>query len=194
MDFLSLIRRRVERAAQGAGVQLATDTRQTSATSWLKIKYHCGTMMRSINIDWRPAKFDELLELIHNVFPIPPSTDIIVINKDTKWEFTQETWVRERLVTSKLYVAPLSIGAHDESVKEYPVNLRMLGGKRFDITVTTIDTVAGMLRRVVDAEGVPFDQMIAVYRGERLALGESIACRNIGPNDTFHVLLRLRGG
>ncbi|KAG8823570.1 hypothetical protein FRC18_010710 [Serendipita sp. 400] len=175
-------------------VQACGGPRQPSTSNWLQISYQCGIVKKSIKIDWRPDTFEELSELARKVFPIPSSVGLVMVDETTHVDFTTSTWERDRLITEKIYVAPLADGPPNETFPVYQIIVKTLTGRRFPVTVTETDTTARIYLEASRHEGIPLDQIRLIFEGRQLALGETVRQHNLRPNDSILLVLRLRGG
>lgn len=62
----------------------------------------------------------------------------------------------------------------------------------YDVAVN--ETVDQLQTKVYNKEGVPKDQQILIYQGEKLKAGKKLQDYNIKSGDTIYMTLRLRGG
>ncbi|EPS36191.1 hypothetical protein H072_10303 [Dactylellina haptotyla CBS 200.50] len=76
----------------------------------------------------------------------------------------------------------------------YPVNVQTLTGKKICIDARSNDTIANLKAKIQDKERIPPDQQRLIIWGVLVKDEYTLYDYNINEGDTFHLVLRLRGG
>jgi len=72
--------------------------------------------------------------------------------------------------------------------------IKTLAGKEIPIDVTDNSTVEEVKTLIQDKEGIPPDQQRLIFKAKQLEYSRTLKYYDIRPDDTIHVVLRLRGG
>jgi hypothetical protein len=77
---------------------------------------------------------------------------------------------------------------------DHAITVRTLTGKAFALVVSPTETVAEVMGKIREREGIPLDQQRLIYAGKQLDKGLALADYNVRDGATLHLVLRMRGG
>lgn len=77
---------------------------------------------------------------------------------------------------------------------EFSLSVLTLYGQEFNILVKGEDRIERVKAKIQEREGTPVGEIRLIYAGQQLMDFETVKHYNIQPNDSIHLVLRLRGG
>ena len=72
--------------------------------------------------------------------------------------------------------------------------VQTLTGKKFPLVTSQSDTIAQVMDKILEHEGIPVEQQCLIFAGKQLETGFTVADYNISHGSILHLVLRLRGG
>ncbi len=95
-----------------------------------------------------------------------------------------------------VYVSFGATGQTDSSSSsdgKYPIKVRTIYGKEYEIMVTKDTKVEDLSDMIQDKDGTPVDQQRLIFAGKQLSPEVLLTSCNIGKGSTVHLVLRLTG-
>jgi ubiquitin C len=90
-----------------------------------------------------------------------------------------------------LVIAPMVSVAYAAAIH---ITVKTLTGKSIPLDVDTGDTIKVVKEKIETKEGYPSDQQRLIYHGQQLEDDRTVADYKVRPDDTLHLVMRLRGG